>query len=96
VVATATRRRCERCSKTLDVGSRSDARYCSGRCRVAALRARKKTAHEAELRAKYPPHGRRKGAKKRKATKRRVTPEQFAERESHRCPTCGGSGWVKG
>jgi len=37
-----TRSECEHCMGALPLPRRSDARYCSGRCRVAALRARRK------------------------------------------------------
>jgi hypothetical protein len=40
VLLAVTRRRCVSCSRRLPALARSDARYCSGRCRVAAHRAR--------------------------------------------------------
>jgi hypothetical protein len=40
VLLAVTRRRCVSCSRRLPALARSDARYCSGRCRVSAHRAR--------------------------------------------------------
>ncbi|MGA5869265.1 bifunctional DNA primase/polymerase [Streptomyces cinereoruber] len=51
---------CERCPSPLPVTARADARYCSGRCRTAACRARRTVPAELTRRPRWVRHTARK------------------------------------
>ncbi|AAR29720.1 DNA polymerase/primase [Streptomyces phage VWB] len=51
---------CERCADPLPITARADARYCSGRCRTAACRARRTVPAELTSRPRWVRHTARK------------------------------------
>ncbi|MFB6875680.1 DNA primase [Streptomyces sp. NPDC056323] len=55
-----TTRTCEHCAEPMPITARADARYCSGRCRVAAHRARRTAPAELTSRPRWIRHTSRK------------------------------------